>query len=698
MQTRHLLAIAALSCVACGGTAPPLAQLPAVATSSAPARVASVTSLPPAQASTVKRVLVSLSRPSGTCVTTTASDGTVTIVFDVKLNGRGPHVDATLRLGADGTIASLEARGHHDLGAIVEETFARDGNHVRWRSREESGERELSGSAFFVPIAEIPDTTGYLAQALLKAGGSMPLLPRGQARIDKTGEATVRAGDQQKHLTSYAITGLELTPLNVWMNDDGSWFGFVYPWWSVVPQGWEGAVEALQQKQDQIDRQRDARNAQAYAHKPPPEGIAYIHARVLDVERGSWRSDQSVIVVGDSIKFVGPSATAKIPKGAEQVDLTGKALLPGLWDMHTHAGDPDGALHIASGVTTIREVGGDPDKNDDFKKRYDEGTAIGPHMLRYGFIEGRGEKACSSKVTAETEAEARAAVEFFAKRGYEGIKIYNSIKPELVPILAKEAHARGMGVTGHVPVHMLANEVVRAGYDGIEHVNMLFLNFLANHDTDTRTTARFQIVADQGATLDLASKPVQEFFELLRNNKTVITPTLVAFEDLIKGEQGKVAEGSEWMIERLPVQTQRVFLTGGLPGAEANRQVHGDSWTKALAMVKALRDAKVRVVVGTDMLSGLELHHELELLVRAGISPADALRMATIEPARWMKRDKQSGSIAVGKTADMFVVDGDPLARISDARNVLSTMRAGVVFPSKEVYATVGVSAPKAGK
>src|ERR1019366_1253258 len=109
------------------------------------------------------------------------------------------------------------------------------------------------------------------------------------------------------------------------------------------------------------------------------------------------------------------------------------------------------------------------------------GTAIGPHVLRAGIIEGRGEHAASSDVTATTEEEARAAVELYAKRGYQQIKIYNSVKPELVPFLAREAHARGMTVTGHIPWRMLARDAVNAGYDGIEHVNMLFLNFFADH-------------------------------------------------------------------------------------------------------------------------------------------------------------------------------------------------------------------------
>ena len=663
---------------------------PAALATAAPSTSAATT--PTAAApSTVKRVVVSLSRKSGSCVTTTGPDGTLTVALDVLENGRGPHVEAKLRLAPDGTLAAVDAHGHHTMGTKVDETFVREGGHARWKSLEETGDRALTGAAFFLPISEVPDVLGLLVQALVKSGGSLPLLPAGSAKLEKTGETTVKSGAQERHLIGYSIVGLDLTPTHVWMNDDGSWFGVVSPWWSVVPEGWEPAIAPLIELQNKLDRARDQKLAKELAHAPPAAGLAYVHARVLDVEHGKWVPDQTVLVVGDTIRAVGPSASAKVPAGAETVDLAGKALLPGMWDMHQHLGDADGVLDLASGVTTARDVGNDPDKLDDYKKRYDSGEAIGPHVIRFGFIEGRGEKAASSAVTAETEAEAKAAVELYAKRGYEGIKIYNSMKPELVPLLAKEAHARKMKVTGHIPVHMLANEAVRAGYDGIEHINMLFLNFFATHDTDTRDTTRFTLVGDKAAGFDLKSKPVVDFFELLRQHHTVIDPTIDAFEDLLVGEQGKIVPGMEAMTARLPPQIQRGFLAGGLPH-EGKAETYRASFEKVLAMVKALVDAKLTVVVGTDALAGLMFHHELALYVRAGVPTADVLRMATIGAARTLELDKKSGSIAAGKAADLFVVDGDPLAHIDEVGNVVSTMRGGVVFGSPALYATVGVT------
>jgi imidazolonepropionase-like amidohydrolase len=677
------------------GAEPARPSVPAAPAAPPASTLANARGTAPAEAKTSKRVVVTLSRKSGTSVTTVAPDGTVTVALDILDNGRGPHTDATVRLAPDGTIASFEARGHHEMGTPVAEKFTREGSRAQWKSHEEDGSREVKGSAFFVPVADVPDALGWLAKALIDAGGSMPLLPGGTARIEKTVETTVKAGGEERRLVGYAITGLDLVPTHVWMNEDKSWFGAVTAWRSFVPEGWEGVIDPLLAKQMEVDRERDRKLAQTHAHKPPAAGLALTNARILDVEKGRYVPDQTVIVVGDTIQWIGPAKGAKVPKDAEVIDLAGKTLAPGLWDMHAHLGDVDGILNIASGVTTVRDVGNDPDKLDDFKKRYDEGSAIGPRVIRFGFIEGRNEKAASSKVTAETEAEAKAAVEGYAKRGYEGIKIYNSMKPELVPLLAKEAHARNMMVTGHIPVHMLAHEAVRAGYDGIEHVNMLFLNFFADHETDTRTTKRFTLVGDKAASFDLGAKPVAEFIALLKEKHIVIDPTLDAFEGLLVGEQGKIIPGLENVVQRLPVQTQRGFLLGGLPIDGDKVKTYRASFEKTLEMVKRLHAAKVPVVVGTDHLAGLMLHHELALFVRAGLSPADALRADTLDAARAMKLDKKTGSIAKGKAADLVVVDGDPLARIDDITQVVSTVRGGVVFPSAPLYEAAGVRPSK---
>jgi hypothetical protein len=198
------------------------------------------------------------------------------------------------------------------------------------------------------------------------------------------------------------------------------------------------------------------------------------------------------------------------------------------------------------------------------------------------------------------------------------------------------------------------------------------------------------VVGDGAADFDLKGKPAQDFFALLREHHTVIDPTVATFESTFVGRQGKITPGMEWIVQRLPPQAGRRYLVGGLP-VEGKEEQYVRAYEKMLAMVRALSDAKVTVVTGTDELAGMMLDHELELFVRGGLSPADALRDATIVPARAMKLEKKSGSIAVGKVADLAVVDGDPLANISDVRKVVTTVRGGVTYTAKDAFAAVGV-------
>jgi hypothetical protein len=258
-------------------------------------------------------------------------------------------------------------------------------------------------------------------------------------------------------------------------------------------------------------------------------------------------------------------------------------------------------------------------------------------------------------------------------------------------VLAAEAHALGMGVTGHIPYGMLANEAVRAGYDGVEHINQLLLNFFADHQTETRTPIRFSLVGEKMADFDLRGPAAEQFYALLRDHHTVVDPTYVTFEPVYVAEQGKVLAGWARTVPRLPVQIQRIFLTGGLP-LEGKKDLYARSWEKMLGIAKVLHDEHVTVVAGTDYLAGLSLHRELELLVQGGLTPAEALQAATIVPARVMKADGRSGSIATGKVADLVVIDGDPLADISQVRKTVLTLRGGVLHAAKDLYEASGVT------
>ena len=665
------------------------ALLAACTSSAPPAAPASPST---AAARTSRCEVIMQTRKSGASVTTHRGDGSIEFDFQYVENGRGPKMTARAVLADDGTLRSYSAQGTQARGLRIDETFTVDSGRARWKSTEESGEAALTEPAFYVPMAAPPELTGLLFTALSRHGGELRLLPGGVARLEREREVTVKsAAGEEKKLVAWAITGLDLLPVRVFAEPDGTYFGVVDEWFSCLPEGWAPAIAPLLAVQNSLQVERDRAVATRLAKHPPAAGVAIVHGRVLDMEKQRWLPDHTVVVRDGRITALGPSARTRPPAGAEVVDAAGRSVLPGLWNMHTHSHASDGPLAIAAGITTVRDLGNDPDRLDEYKKAWDEGTAIGPHLLRSGFIEGRGENAASSAITAENESEARAAVEAYAARGYEGIKIYNSVKPELVPLLARLAHEKGMRVSGHVPAFMNAEAVVRSGYDELQHMNMVFLNFVADEKTDTRTHLRVTLVAAKAGELDLDSPRVERFVQLLLERKTVLDPTMYVWELLFVSRPGEVLPGLRELVSRLPVQTQRSYLMGGLPVPAGQEEAFQRSYRALLAMLKKLHDAGVPIVAGTDAPAGLAMQRELEIYAEAGLSPAEVLYTATLGPARVMKRERTSGSIAVGKDADLILVDGDPLADIRALRKVTHTMRGGVIYSTAQVYESLGI-------
>jgi Amidohydrolase family len=359
--------------------------------------------------------------------------------------------------------------------------------------------------------------------------------------------------------------------------------------------------------------------------------------------------------------------------------------------MHAHAQPLDGFLNIASGVTSVRDMGNDIEELKHLQTQWDSGVAIGPRVWKAGFIDGRGPFQAPTGLYADTLEEAQAAVNRYADLGYVQIKVYSSLKPELVPGIVKTAHGRGLRVSGHIPNGMIASQFVEDGADELQHINFIFLNFLASQVKDTRTPERFTAVGANAAKLDLQSKEVNDFIELLQKHHTTVDVTLATFEGMFTGRPGKVSPDFAPVLNRLPAQVQRGAYTGGLPVTDKTDQLYKDSYGAMLRMTWRMYDAGIPILAGTDGTAGLTLHRELELEVRAGIPPPKALQIATFNAARLLKQQDELGSIAPGKRADFVLVEGDPTERISDIRRCRLVMKNGVLYTSAEVYSAVGI-------
>ncbi len=230
---------------------------------------------------------------------------------------------------------------------------------------------------------------------------------------------------------------------------------------------------------------------------------------------------------------------------------------------------------------------------------------------------------------------------------------------------------------------------MRAGFDEIQHVNFLFLNFIPG--IDTRTPARMSAVGEHAAELDLASEPVRAFIQLLKERHTVVDPTVNFYEDLFTGRPDAVSPSLAPIADRLPYQVRRLMLGGNLPGALTQQQRYRDSFRACLAMVRLLHDEGITIVAGTDATPGFSLQRELEHYVQAGIPAPEVLRIATLGAAQVMKLDRDLGTVASGKLADLILVDGDPTRNISDIRRVTLVVKDGVMYDPAKLYRAIGV-------
>ncbi len=619
----------------------------------------------------LKYTVIMAGHPAG-AQTVTVDGATRTIDFDYNDRGRGPKTHTVMSPG------SMTTTGVDYYKAAVDETFANG----KWSNGAESGS-SANGKALYASMYGPPEETAAIARALLAAPShKLPLLPAGEASIKKLGELTVDG----KRLTAYDINGFGFSPFPVWLDDKNELFATASSWLSVIAEGHDSVIPQLVKAQDEWHAAATRAAAVKLTHKPKDGGIVITNAKLFDPAMRKLTPNATIVIRGNKVESIsGPDVPS-----FEHIDAAGRVVIPGLWDMHTHNSDDDGPLNIANGVTSVRDLGNDIDTILDLKKRWESGDAVGPRVVLAGIVDGPGPFAGPTKMLVSNEDEARAAIDKYASLGFEQLKIYSSVKPELVPFMAKHAHEKGMRVSGHIPAGIRAEDAVRDGYDEIQHINMLMLEFMPDVK-ETQTRLRLTAPAERGASIDLKSAEVKAFIDLLKEHHTVIDPTLGVFEGSYVARKGTMSPTFAAAADRLPPQVRRGLLTGGLPVAEGKDQTYRDSFANMERMVKMLYDNGIPIVAGTDGMAGFALDRELELYVQAGIPAPEVLRIATLGAATVMHRDDRLGSVAPGKLADLVIVDGDPTTNISDVRRVRTVVKDGNVFDAKEVAASIGV-------
>src|SRR5215831_31821 len=480
-------------------------------------------------------------------------DGSADVEYSFNDRGRGPEIRGRYRFDSRGFPSSIELTGHDYLKAPIDERLAVTDGEARWNSRTEHG--AVAAQGYYVSINGPFVESGWMVRALLRARNqTMELLPAGEARLEKGVESILQSQGRSLKVTQYLITGLGFTPASVWVDPENHFFAAPSPWFTVIRSGWESAVDRLIEFQNKAEDTRYQALAQRLGRHP--KSVVIRHVRVFDAEKLAMLENQAVRLANGRIESVAPERDS-IAAADEVIDGRGKTLLPGFWDMHVHISPSDGLLNIASGVTSVRDMANDIDQIARLRKQYDAGEAIGPRIFPCGFIDGRGPYQGPTKIFADSEEQARQAIERYASLGYRQIKVYSSLKPELFPAIEKMSHARGMRLSGHVPNGMVADQFVRGGADEIQHMNFIFLNFMREKIQDTRTPARFTVVAENAASLDLDSPRVAAFITMLKEKQIVVDPTLGVFEGMFTDRPGKASAGLAPVLSRLPAQVQR---------------------------------------------------------------------------------------------------------------------------------------------
>jgi len=608
-----------------------------------------------------------------------------------NLRGQVFETDSAIHHGADGMIDRLTIRGFTPEGDAAETFEVKDGK-ATWKSPVDGGSVPYGKPEMYLAFGGPVDPTADFGEALLKAPNrTLKALPAGEAHAEKLTTLTIGEGDKRQTITAYVVTGLQYVPVPVWFDAKGRFFAFdiVLAW---IRTGYESYRAEIDKAQEDAMAARSPAVFKALA-KAPAGPVAFTHVRAF-VDGTHFAQDDTVVVDKGKIVAVGPSATVSAPAGAQVVDGKGKTLVPGLWDAHQHFPvDAAGPTLLSLGITSIRDPGNNNPATIARAARRAKDELLMPHVYPSALIDGKGPLSAQVGTAVSSEEEALAAVRKAKEDGFAAIKIYGSFNPAWVKATAAEAHRLGLHVHGHLPAGMRPSQAIDDGYDEITHIYFVLMQALPDDIVNkSNTIARMAGPGQYGKDIDLNAEPMKSLIAKMAERKITSDPTLVVVESLLVPENGDLGAAYAPYVGTLAPAVERGFRQGGLAiPTGLTRADYRASFARILALVGAMHKAGVPIVAGTDGY-GLELVRELELYVQAGFTPAQALAAATIAPAHLVGADSHTGTIAVGKDADLALVDGDPSTNMGDLRHTRLVMMDGKLMDANKLRSAGGLS------
>ncbi len=622
-----------------------------------------------APADTTRYVVLNHGRPAGEMLLIRGGDSLIVRYHHVDRN-RGPRLVSTYRFSGRGDVRAGETRALDAAwrpGPLTDRYEVVDGT-VRWgRPGDSARTARHEGDAFYRLRGGTVYDDVLLAQFLLRRSDRTARnVPAGTIRLEQVADTVVRTRTGRLRARLMLLRDRGATPRAVWLDDRGELVATAVGWFITVRPDADVALPALRAVEL---RHRERAAAALAARLPPRESgtLAIVGADLFDSEQGVIRPRQTVVISGGRIAAVGLADSVVVPPGATVIEAGGRTLVPGLYDMHQHlqvgSQTGSGLWQLAAGVTTIRDLAADADVAVSHRDRAATLAIVSPRVILGGFMEGPGRWAGPSEVIVRTEDEARAWVARYDSLGYRQIKLYNLVHPDLVPTIAAETRARGLRLSGHVPRGLSVQAAVELGFDEINHAAFLFSTFFQDSLYTPAMRAYSAVAAAVAPRFDVDGPAMTALIEFLRARRTVVDGT---FSLWVQGGGGVVGQ---------PLDTSSVAAAG----------------RAYLRLARRLYDAGVTMVPGTDAGGPYALNAELETYERAGIPAPFVLQMATIVSARVMGEDREYGSIAPGKAADLVLVRGRPAERLADLRNVERVVRAGRLYDPGDLLEAVGL-------
>jgi imidazolonepropionase-like amidohydrolase len=429
--------------------------------------------------------------------------------------------------------------------------------------------------------------------------------------------------------------------------------------------------------------------------------FALTHIRVIDGTGSPARDDQTIVVSAGRIQAIGGSATVPVPPGAKVMDMRGYTVIPGIVGMHDHIFYPAGAAHyntldfsaprlyLACGVTTIRTTGSlEPFTELNLKKAIEQGRVPGPKIhVTSPYLEGPGAFTLQMHELSGPD-EARQMVEYWAGQGVDDFKVYINITSAELRVAIDEVHKRGLKVTGHL-CSIGFREAAALGIDDLEHGLLVDTEFVPGKKPDACPTSRE--TRETLLKMDISGPQIQETIRELVAHKVAVTSTLPVFEISVPGRPPL----DQRVLDAMAPDIRIAYLTQRARIGESQESPWPALLKKEMEFEREFVKAGGLLIAGPDptgfggVVPGFGDHRELELLVEAGFSTVEAIKIATHNGALYLGELDRIGTLAAGKQADMVLIKGDPASAIADIKKVETVFKDGIGYDSVKLIEAV---------